>query len=208
MTNYLNLRIGAKSRLNILKKLSPINWRNARHATFKNHDELSQGYNTRFGEKIEILYSFSESFRREQFVDEIKNSHIKHTGWFCDLYQNEKCRGLVVALPHCKFLSGYELSDNGERVYFLDVFNDERDAIRNADREAESYSEVAREHSQKFYEASELQDKNESLFARLRECLALRNNPCFVRLRLEALEIIASIKENRDTLKDDYEGVL
>ena len=208
MNNYLNLKIGAKARLSILRKASPANWRKARYAAFKSSSyDLNAGFNND-GKDTPVLYSVKQYFPRETYCDEIEGVRIDHTGWFCDEYQQYTARGIVVFLPHGKILHGYELSDSGERVYFLDILDDAKDAARYADGEAELIAERMRENDQKYREAQSLADKIDDLTTRLKECLALRNNACFKALRREAFQTIEKIREAKNALKTDYAGVL
>jgi hypothetical protein len=54
-----------------------------------------------------------------------------------------------------------------------------------------------------FQAARRLESDNEDALARLKECLALRNNPDFD-LRDEARDLIETIRENREKLKTEY----
>ena len=220
MTDYLTLAIGAPRRLAILKRaadklnaghnarkargnLSPYTWRDVRHCGFHNaragRCELSRGLN---GDRPIWYAHTGQQFPRERYADEI--TRLDHNGWYTDCDYNETARGLVVALPRGRFLAGYHWSDNGERVYFSDLYDCEDDAARAADSEAESFAERCREDDTQYQQARELEDAAEDKTARLRECLALRNRECFTHLRDEARQLIASIKEARETLRTQY----
>lgn len=169
---------------------------------------LSQGFNSDNGSKTPVWYCHTGAqFRDERYCDELVKS-ISHTGWYSDEECSEKVRGIVGRLTHGRFIAGYEWSSNGERVYFGDVFDDVDDAARRADSHAEWYAETCREHDANFQAAQRLETKIEQAFARLRECLTLRNNPCFDYARDEIAELIASIRSNRDDLETNYAGVL
>lgn len=221
MTDYLTLAIGSPRRLAILKRaadklnsrehnarkasgnLSPYTWRDMRYCGFHNaraaRCELSRGLNG--GRSIWYAHT-GQQFPRERYADEI--ARINHKGWFTDCDGRETARGLVVALPHGRFLAGYHWSDNGERVYFSDIYDCEDDAARAADGEAETFAETCRDDDYQYQQARELEDETEDKTARLRECLALRNRECFAHLREEARRLIASIKEARETLRTQY----
>lgn len=217
MIKYLNLSIGARRRLDILRrdaeKLNagynarkaannpePYTWRDVRYGTFRSRcNGLDGGRN---GDR-HIWYTFSgDQFTRERYADEI--IRIGHQGWYTDEDARETARGLVVALPHGRFLAGYHWTDNDERVYFSEIYTDQDDAARAADREAERFAEVAREDDRKSREARNLEDDIEVNLRRLRECLALRNNKCFAHLRDEARQAIESIRDSRRTLETEY----
>lgn len=221
MSDYLTLAIGAPRRLAILKRaadklnsrdyngrkaagnLSPYTWRDMRHCSFKNaragRCELSPDLQN--GRPIWYAHT-GQQFPREQFADEI--ARLNHNGWYTDCDGRETARGLVVALPHGRFLAGYHWSDNGERVYFADIYDCEEDAARAADSEAERFAEACREDDYQYQQARKLEDEIEDNFSRLRECLALRNRECFAHLRKEARQLIASIREARETLRTQY----
>lgn len=179
---YLNLSIGAPARLaelrtafaqhetrypNCPEAYKSKNWRNVRTSNFRNWQDnfaaLSQGFTTRCGREIPVWYCHTgEQFRKECYADEVENSPIDHAGWFSDEECNEKVRGIVARLPHGRFISGYEWSSNGERVYFAEVFDDIREAARNADEEARIFAELCRDDDAKFREAQRLEDENET----------------------------------------------
>lgn len=207
MNNYLNLKIGAKKRLEILRKARPDDWRKARYISFKSpSDDLSAGFNN--NGKTPVYYAFKQCFLREIYCDKVEGARINHTGWYCDSYGGEMARGIVVFLPHGKILHGYELTDSGERVYFLDLLDDAKEAARYADGEAELIAERMHEDSEKYQEAQALADKIETLTARLKECFTLRNHACFKSLRIEAFRTIEKIRKAKNALKTDYAGVL
>lgn len=207
MQNFLNLKIGAKARLEILRKASPENWRKARYISFKSPSyELAKGFNN--NGKTPVYYAFTQYFPRETYCDNVAGTRIGHSGWFCDEDGHETARGFIVKLPHGKFLHGYELTDTRERVYFLDLLDDAEEAARYADGEAELIAERMRADDQKYREAQSLADKIDDLTARLKECLALRNHACFKALRREAFLTIEKMREAKNTLKNDYAGVL
>lgn len=225
---YLNLNIGARGRMAALQaaadKLNAnphrampekiYTWRDMRYSGFHNAAAncatLSHGFNTDArGRKIPIYYSHcGPEFPREKFADECESVRIDHTGWYADDIQYATIRGIVVALPHGRFLAGYYMSDNGERVYYTDIYDDERDAAYTANSIAERIAEIEREHAEKCTAAANLQFDLDEKIERLRECLALRNNPCFTKLRSEAAELIESIRDMRETLKTEYADVL
>lgn len=224
---YYNLNIPAPVRLQMMREAfanhdkhypncpeyaKPKSWRDIRGATHKNITSyvgaFDRGFNTINGRKHDVAYTFcGPYFAREYYVDELPDSPINHRGWFTDNDGFAKARGIVAALPHGRFLAGYEWSDNGERVYFLTIESDLRDAIRAADYYAEQFAEAEREYQQRYDEARELVDAIEYKIDRLRECLALRNNPCFAKLRDEARGIIGRIRDMRETLRVEYADI-
>ena len=216
---HLNLAIGAPRRLALLKKAlaetkerNPNavahSWQDVRYATFGSDGRgLYQGQN---GDEPVWYTQGGEQFRREWFCDELPDGpRIDHTGWFCDEYQEERARGIVALLPHGRFIAGYWMSMNDERVYFGTVYDNGRDAALAADEHARVIAEQETEYSARYNAASKLADDIESGKERLRECVALRNHPRFEgRMREEARELIDTIRDKQQKLETDYKGVL
>jgi hypothetical protein len=165
-----------------------------------------------------VFYYFGQLLP-ETFCDEI-NRNIGHTGWFTnedgETYRDGsgKARGIVVELParpgfaEGVFLAGYYWGDNDERVLWPDCFSDADECARYADGYAQSFAEDQREHDIKFNEARRIEDKEQSNLQRLRECLALRHNPCFKALRGEVAGLVSAIREAREQLAGEFAGVL
>ena len=211
MYEYLNLKIGAPRRLAYLRTSaqrhnekfpsgSAATWRTVRCATLKYAGDLHRG--TR--DDAPVWYAHTGSaFPREEYADECYRG-IRHKGWFTDADCTMKARGIVVRLPHGKFLAGYEGDDNGERVYFPEIFTDESDAACRADGHAESFAADCREHDAKDREAQKLQDEAEAMAQQLAEKLALRNDPRFPDAREEARELLTELRDLRQRLRDEF----
>lgn len=166
-----------------------------------------------------VFYYFGEQFENENFVHEILS--LRYTGWLTneegETYRDGSglARGIVVTLPRSpgfsdgRFLAGYWWGDNDEMVLFPDIFSDKEEAARYADSYAERFAEDQREDNAKWNEARRLEDKNEEARERLAECLKLaRINHKREEMREEARELIARIRENRETLKRDFADYL
>ena len=142
---------GAPARMAILRKRLPSgDWKSARHYTLKGYASafatLSPGKQS---DGSPIWYSHGgPEFRGERDADDIIG--LRHTGWFTDTECSETAVGIVARLPHGRFLAGYRWTSNGERVYFPEVFDDEREAALAADSHAEAFAEDAREDSERF----------------------------------------------------------
>lgn len=148
-------------------------------------------------------------FRREKFADEVEAAHIRHTGWYTDADAGETMRGIVAGLPHGRFIGGYYWSGNGERVYFPEVYDDEIEAARGADRQAEIVAEKEREYQERWRAAEDLRDRIERKTIRLQECLVLRKRgvrggPSYADYVREARQCIAAIRKARDELATNY----
>ena len=79
------------------------------------------------------------------WCDEVDGARIKHTGWFCDEYQDEKIRGLVVRLPHGRFLSGWSMGEGMCGEVDGRLYTNEVEAAYAADSMAEDVAERERE---------------------------------------------------------------
>lgn len=177
-------------------------WRAMRYDTF-NTSQCMQGFNG----KTPVWYSHDgEAFRNERFADDV--ARMDHRGWFTDTDQNDTARGIVAGLTHGRFIAGYFLSMNDERVYFPEIFTDETDCARMADTHARIIGEAEHEHAVRFDEAQTLESEVEEAITRLRECIVLRHVTCMEYVRNEITDLIETIRENRETLKADYAGVL
>lgn len=211
MNEYLNLKIGAPRRLAYLRTSaqrhnekfpsgSAATWRTMRYAAFNSSVGLSQGMQS--GESVWYAQD-GEQFPREGYADECYEG-TRHEGWFTDTYQEEKARGIVVRLPHGRFLAGYKWSANDERVYFPEVLDDEREAAGRADGHAERFAGACLEDSRRFDDAQELEYRCQKLADYLAEKLALRNDPRFPDAREEARELMTELRELRQRLRDEF----
>lgn len=190
-------------------RLQPSDWRGARLYTLKRYqDSFCSGLHQGFNDKAPVWYSHAgQNFRNERYCDEVHSS-IEHTGWYCDVHQDSKARGIVANLPHGRYISGYELSDSEQRVYFPEIFSCEVDAARMADEHARIVADGDRDYDEKFQAASELSETIERIEVRLCECFALRNNKKFKGVRAEIVRSIITIRKGRETLESDFAGVL
>lgn len=133
-------------------RLAQDDWRKARRWKLNNYEAaygaLDQGFNGTDQYKTAIWYcSTGEQFRNDRYCDEVSQS-ISHTGWFCDIYQDRKARGIVANLTHGRYIAGYEISDSGERVYFDEIHTDEKDAAFMADEHARVIAEIEIDYSE------------------------------------------------------------
>ncbi len=93
------------------------------------------------------LDSDGQPFTRWRWCDEVAGVRIDHTGWFTDDYgDSEKIRGIVVALPHGRFLAGWSMGEGMASSVDADLYDTAEDAAYAADSMAESAAEDEREH--------------------------------------------------------------
>lgn len=219
MSNYLNLNIKAPQRLAILKRsaatgqwVRPMTWRDVRFSNFRSAAKLYTGYD----DKTQIWYSHSGPvFRREKFANEIDGAYIDHRGW-CTNEHGETfkdgsglARGIVVKLPHGRYIAGYWWGDNGERVYFPEIYDDEADAAQAGDSHAKRFAELQRDDDAKFNEARRLENEIEEKTERRKECLLLaRINHRREQMRDEARELRDDIMRARERLNDEFSDYL
>lgn len=208
MKTYLNLAIGVKARMQSLKNSvskyrNAKTWRECRFANFKSPGNC-QGFN----DKTPVWYFTSQSVP----VRNIKKAHdfdnIAHTGYYCDIFQDDKAFGIIGALSHGRFIAGYQLTMNDEHVFFPGVFTDEIEATRISDEHARVIAEQEMEYSQKYNDAQNLDCQINDNLQRLRECIVLRNKKCMYYVREEISDLIEKIKSDKQTLESDYAGVL
>lgn len=140
--------------------------------------------------------------RRVGFVDEIPNESsyrsrymIDHKGWYLrdDDYGGEVARGVVFQLPankgQCRYISAIaDPCNNGPAILSLELFDNLKDAARNADSLAEKYAESEREYNAAFCAGTryaelgaEIAEQRKATLLLIREvksqCAALRDMP-------------------------------
>lgn len=166
-TDYAN---HAKRYPNFPERAKPGSWRDVRGTTLKSYAAYFGRASRGLNDNGPLLYGFDErsfpvrSIRRAYDVD---GSGVKHRGFYVDY---DGAQGLIVpivaSLPHGRYLSGYNWTDNDELVLFLtEVFTDESEAARDADAEAERFAESCREDNERFMEmtrAEQLVEDQES----------------------------------------------
>ena len=217
-TVYPSLKMGAPARLALFKReaakprwMRPMTWRDVRFATLKSPTGLSAGFNGEGRARVPVWYTHNaqSTLSRETWCDEVEGVRIDHKGWFTDGEDcNETARGFIVALPHGKFLAGYFMSMNSERVYFADIHDSAEDAARMADEHARVIGESESEYQNRWRAASDIETLIEAQITRLRECLALRNHKSrFEYMRAMVHELLDGIRSNRETLATDYKDI-
>ena len=97
---------------------------------------------------------------RWTWADEVDGTHIRHTGWFADDFQDQTIRGIVFRLPAGRgFLAGWSMGKGMASGLDYDVWDNEADAAREADRMAERTAEAEREYQEE--QQLELDAENE-----------------------------------------------
>lgn len=194
MHPYLNLAIGAPRRLAFLRRealkdnwVRPMTWRTCRFAKFNCAPDWGQGYNTRnagtsYETRTPVWYTHSSLPFRTTWADEVDGSHIDHKGWYDHPDTSTVYRGLVIRLPHGRFLAGYHMTMNGESVIFQNVYSGEDgaiDAALDADSEAQYYAEKEYEYQERFIMKAALADELDDLQRNFRRMFKLRHTDGF-----------------------------
>ena len=97
-----------------------------------------------------------QPFTRWQWADDVEGAHIPHSGWFTDDYgDSEKIRGIVILLPHGRYMAGWSMGKGMASTIEPGVFDDIVDAARVADSIAENAADNERE-----YQASQNTDED------------------------------------------------
>ena len=96
---------------------------------------------------------------RWKWCDDVTAARIRHTGWFCDEYQDAKIRGIIILLSHGRYLSGWSMGRGMASSLDYDIYTDETDAARDADSMAERSAEREREYQE---EQQTLQNEEEA----------------------------------------------
>lgn len=137
-------------------------------------------------------------FRGERDADDIVSS--LPSGWYTDTECSDTAIGIVGRLPHGRFVAGYRWTSNDERVYYPEVFDDEREAARRADSHAERFAESSREDSERFDAMQDAETDAEHAEREFRRSFALRHHPAGG--MDEAREALQALREARETLQE------
>ncbi len=135
-----------------LKRRSPVQCGDYYHAPTPKTGPSREGHGQGF-----YLASDGAPGLRWQWCDEVSGqlTPIRHTGWFCnDDCSGEKIRGVVFRLPHGRgFLAGWSMGEGMASAVECEVWADEVDCARAADRLAESVAEAEREREQEYLDS-------------------------------------------------------
>lgn len=142
---------------------------------------------------------------RWKWADDISGAGIRHTGWFCDEFQDQTIRGIVVYLTHGRMLAGWSMGDGMASLIECDeVFTDEIEAARRADDLAESAADVEREYQERWRAAQELSEAAQEAQDSIRELWSARHNGA-VRELIRAC--IVTARDSREQLTNEYSDI-
>ena len=188
---YFNLAIPAPKRLAMMRaefeahankyphcpeSARPKTWRDIRGTTHKDLSTYIGGLSQGSNDSDSVWYYHTGAqFRDERFADECDGGP-NHIGWFTDRHGDEKARGIVGRLPHGRFIAGYWWGDNGERVYFPEVFDDETEAAQMADEHARVFAEHAYQDNARFEAMQDAESGCEEKLLEVQKAFALRHD--------------------------------
>ena len=90
-----------------------------------------------------------QPFTRWQWADDVEGAHISHSGWFTDDHgDSEKIRGIVILLPHGRFMAGWSMGKGMASTLEPDVYDDIDEAAQMADEHARVAAENEREYQE------------------------------------------------------------
>lgn len=225
---YFNLVIPAPKRLAMLRadfeahaakyphcpaSARPKTWRDVRGTTHKSMHAYCGGLSQGFNDGMPVWRCYTgEQFRDEKFADECPGGPDHH-GWFtnadCDTYKDGsgKVRGIVGRLPHGRFIAGYWWGDSDERVYYLEVFDDETDAARMADEHARVFAEHAYQDNARFEAMQDAESDCEEKLLEVQKAFALRHDWRFggTERVTHAIEELRTAREELRVATADYE---
>ena len=88
-----------------------------------------------------------QPFTRWQWADDVEGAHISHSGWFTDDYgTGDKIRGIVILLPHGRYMAGWSMGKGMASTIEPGVFDDAVEAAHAADSIAENAADREREY--------------------------------------------------------------
>lgn len=82
---------------------------------------------------------------RWQWCDDV-NTSIRHSGWYCDEYGDQKIHGIVIRLPHGKYLAGWSMGQGMASEIEYSLFDNAEECARYSDGLAEIAAELNREN--------------------------------------------------------------
>ena len=92
------------------------------------------------------LGNAGQPFTRWEWCDDVDTS-IRHTGWVTDDYSTiDKIRGIVILLPHGRFMAGWSMGKGMASTIEPGVFDDINEAAQMADEHARCAADAEYEY--------------------------------------------------------------
>ncbi len=85
------------------------------------------------------------------------------TEWYCDEFGDTTMRGIILRLPHGRFLAGYSMGEGMSSAVSATVYTDEDEARAAADEEARCAAESEREYQAEEAARMEEEEREASL---------------------------------------------
>lgn len=221
---------GAVARLSMLRAIAiqsnatrppstQIDWRKARSSGFDNWAEryasLDQGFNTktdyRFGvtteTKTPVWYCHTGAqFRNECDAHELEGVRMDHTGWYADPDGDNLYVAIVGQLSHGRYIAGYRMTGNDERVYFGDVYTEAKEAAYAGDNEARIDAEKECEYQERWQAAQALDSEIADQKRDVGRMFKLRHTDGFDSASdyRELNDTIADLRNNMNTMDEQF----
>ena len=142
---------------------------------------------------------------RWKWADDISGAGIYHDGWFCDEFQDQTVRGIVVRLTHGRMLAGWSMGAGMASLIECDeVFTDEIEAARRADGLAESAADAEREYQERWRAAQDLSDAAQDAQEQIRRLWSARHNEA---VRELIRSCIITARDSREQLCNEYSDI-
>lgn len=98
---------------------------------------------------------------RWRWADEISGTRIRHKGWYSDAWQDQTIRGIVIRLPHGRFLAGWSMGIGLASSCDGTIYTDEIEAAHAADECARVAAERERDYQEQ-WDAEQSADETET----------------------------------------------
>lgn len=86
--------------------------------------------------------------QRFDYADDIVSS-IRHKGWYCDSFGDQTIRGIVLRLPHGRYLAGWTMGEGMASECDRVIYTDAEECARMADEFARITADNQREYEDK-----------------------------------------------------------
>lgn len=99
-----------------------------------------------------------------EWADLVDGAGIDHSGWYTDECGDlDKIRGLVIRLPHGRYLAGWSMGEGMASTYDGEIYTDLVEAARAADGMAETAAEKEREYQERWRRLQDMRDERDDL---------------------------------------------
>lgn len=152
------------------------------------------------------------------YCDETNEADIKHMGWYCDDFEQDTIRGIVLTLPNRRgYLAGWTMGEGMITIVERETISDLESACYNADSLAEEAAERSRNYcalstAEQGYEEEkerirELREEFSNLAKELRTFDKLPDSICktisarLLSIRSEVKSAISTIAAHKDEIE-------